>query len=141
MFASEASGRTFPGLGITEGHHSLSHHEKRADKLDQIRKIDEFYIRQFAYLVSRLKAIPEGEGTLLDHSLLVYGSGIRDGDRHDHVNLPVLLAGRAGGAVQTGRFLQLPSGQPMTNLYLSMLDLHGVKADRIGDSTGRLKLG
>lgn len=140
MLASEASGRTFPTLGITEGHHSLSHHEKRAEKLEQIRKIDELYARQFAYLVARMKSIPEGDGTLLDHSLLVYGSGIRDGDRHDHVDLPVILAGRAGGAVQTGRFDQLPVDQPMTNLYLSMLDLHGVQADRIGDSTGRLRL-
>jgi len=140
MFASEASGHTFPSLGITEGHHSLSHHEHRADKLDQLRKIDEFYIRQFAYLVGRMKSVKEGEGTLLDHSLLVYGSGIRDGDRHDHVDLPVILAGRAGGAVKSGRFFKLPSGQPMTNLYLSMLDLHGVKADRIGDSTTRLAL-
>lgn len=140
MFASEASGRTFPQLGITEGHHSLSHHERRAEKLEQIRKIDAFYARQFAYLVGRLKAVPEGEGTLLDHTLLVYGSGIRDGDRHDHVDLPVILAGRAGGAVQTGRFDRLAVDQPMTNLYLSVLDLHGVKADRVGDSSGRLRL-
>lgn len=140
MFASESSGRTFPSLGITEGHHNLSHHEQRADKLAQVRKIDEFYVRQFAYLVDRMKNTPEGEGTLLDHSLLVYGSGIRDGDRHDHLDLPVILAGRAGGRVQTGRFLKV-SDQPMTNLYLSMLDMHGVKADRVGDSTGRLKLG
>lgn len=139
MFASEASGRTFPTLGITEGHHSLSHHENRADKLAQIRKIDEFYIRQFAYLVDRMKNTPEGEGTLLDNSLLVYGSGIRDGDRHDHVDLPVILAGRAGGRVQTGRFLKV-SDQPMTNLYLSLLDMHGIQADRVGDSTARLKL-
>lgn len=141
MLASESSGRTFPTLGITEGHHSLSHHEQRADKLEQIRKIDTLYANQFAYLVGRMKSIPEGDGTLLDNSLLVYGSGIRDGDRHDHVDLPVILAGRAGGAVQTGRFRQLTAEQPMTNLFLSMLDLHGVKADRIGDSTGRLRLG
>ena len=139
MFASESSGRTFPTLGITEGHHSLSHHAHRADKLAQIRKIDEFYIRQFAYLVNRMKSVREGEGTLLDNSLLVYGSGIRDGDRHDHVDLPVILAGRAGGRVQTGRFLKT-NDQPMSNLYLSMLDLHGVKAARVGDSTARLKL-
>jgi hypothetical protein len=139
MFASEASGRTFPSLGITEGHHSLSHHEQRTAKLEQIRKIDAFYAAQFAYLVGRLKSIPEGEGTLLDNSLIVFGSGIRDGDRHDHTDLPVILAGRAGGRIRTGRFLQA-SDQPMTNLYLSMLDMHGVKADRIGDSTGRLKL-
>lgn len=139
MFASEASGRTFPSLGITEGHHSLSHHERRADKLAQIRKIDEFYVRQFAYLVDRMKSVREGEGTLLDNSLLVYGSGIRDGDRHDHTDLPVILAGRAGGRVGTGCFRRYDD-QPMTNLYLSMLDLHGVKADRVGDSTGRLRL-
>lgn len=140
MLASESSGRTFPTLGITEGHHSLSHHESRPDKLAQVRKIDEFYVRQFAYLVDRMKNTAEGEGTLLDHSLLVYGSGIRDGDRHDHENLPIILAGRAGGRIRTGRFLQLPVNQPMTNLYLSMLDLNGVAAERFGDSTGRLKL-
>ena len=140
MMAHEASGRTFPSLGITEGHHSLSHHEHRPDKLAQIRKIDEFYMRQFAYLIDRMKSVREGEGTLLDNSLVLFGSGIRDGDRHDHVDLPVILAGRAGGRIRTGRYLQLPSDQPMTNLYLSMLDLNGVKADRIGDSTGRLKL-
>ncbi len=141
MLASEASGHTFPTLGITEGHHSLSHHQRRAEKLEQIRRIDEFYISQFAYLIERMKAVPEGEGSLLDNSLLVYGSGIRDGDRHDHTNLPVILAGRAGGAVKTGRFMELGPEQPMTNLYLSMLDLHGIKADRVGDSTGRLRLG
>jgi hypothetical protein len=142
MFASESSGRTFPTLGITEGHHNLSHHEKRADKLEQIRKIDAFYARQFAYLVERMKSVPDGEGaTLLDNSLLVYGSGIRDGDRHDHLDLPVIVAGRAGGRVDTGRFHRLASPQPMTNLYLSMLDLHGVRAERVGDSTGRLRLG
>jgi hypothetical protein len=89
--------------------------------------------------VDRMKSVREGEGTLLDNSLLVYGSGIRDGDRHDHTDLPVILAGRAGGRIQTGRFLKA-SDQPMTNLYLSMLDLHGIQAPRIGDSTGRLKL-
>jgi hypothetical protein len=141
MLASEGSSRTFPALGITEGHHSLSHHERRKEKLEQIQKIDAFYARQFAYLIERMKSVPEGNGTLLDHSLLVFGSGIRDGDRHDHVDLPVILAGRAGGAVQTGRFDKLEGGQPMTNLYLSMLELHGVKADRVGDSSGRLALG
>jgi hypothetical protein len=140
MLASEGSGRTFPGLGITEGHHSLSHHEKREEKLEQIRRIDTFYARQFAYLIERMRATPEGDGNLLDHSLLVFGSGIRDGDRHDHVDLPVVLAGRAGGAVRTGVFEKMDTGQPMTNLYLSMLDLHEVKADRVGDSTGRLRL-
>jgi hypothetical protein len=108
----------------------LSHHEQRAAKLGQIRKIDTFHASQFAYLVGHLKNIPEGDVSLLDNTRIVFGSGIRDGDRHDHTDLPVILAGRAGGRIQTGRFLKA-SEQPMTNLYLSILDLHGVKADRL----------
>ncbi len=141
LLSSEASGRTFPKLGITEGHHSLSHHEKRADKLEQIRKIDAFYARQFAYLVGRMREVPEGEGTLLDNSLLVYGSGIRDGDRHDHVNLPVLLAGGAGGATRPGRHWKLPAQRPMCDLYQGILRLHGVDTTRFGDSVAPLALG
>ncbi len=140
MFSAESSGRTFPNLGITEGHHSLSHHEKRADKLEQIRKIDAFYARQFAYLIGRLREVPEGRGTLLDNTLLVYGSGIRDGDRHDHVNLPVILAGGAAGATTPGRYRKL-SPRPMCDLYQSILRLHGVDTPRFGDSAGVLPLG
>lgn len=141
LLAHEGGNRTFPTLGITEGHHSLSHHERRAEKLEQIRRIDAFYARQFAYLVQRLKEVPEGDGTLLDNCLVVYGSGIRDGDRHDHVDLPVILAGRAGGALPTGRYWELPGRVPMTNLYLSMLDLYGIDEPRVGDSTGKLSFG
>jgi hypothetical protein len=141
LLSHEGSGRTFPDLGITEGHHSLSHHEKRADKLDQIRRIDAFYARQFAYLIGRLREVPEGEGTLLDHSLLVYGSGIRDGNRHDHVNLPVVLAGGAGGAARTGRHWKLPAPRPMCDLYQGILRLHGVDTPRFGDSVAPLGLG
>ena len=140
LLSHEASGRTFPTLGITEGHHSLSHHEKRADKLEQIRKIDAFYARQFAYLIGRMREVPEGEGTLLDHSLLLYGSGIRDGDRHDHTDLPVILAGGACGATSPGRFWKLPSSRPMCDLYQGILRLHGVDTPRFGDSAGVLSL-
>lgn len=140
LLSHEASGRTFPSLGITEGHHSLSHHEKRADKLEQIRKIDAFYARQFAYLIGRMREVPEGEGTLLDNSLLLYGSGIRDGNRHDHADLPVILAGGAGGATRPGRFRKLPSPRPMCDLYQGILRLHGVDTPRFGDSAGELSL-
>lgn len=141
MLSAESSGRTFPNLGITEGHHSLSHHERRADKLEQIRKIDAFYARQLAYLIGRMRAVPEGDGTLLDNSLLVYGSGIRDGDRHDHVNLPVVLAGGAAGAARTGRYRKLSSPRPMCDLYQGILRIHGVDTPRFGDSAGALPLG
>ncbi len=140
LLAHEASGRTFPNLGITEGHHTLSHHQGRAEKLEQIRKIDAFYANQFAYLLEKMRSVREGNRTLLDNSLVVYGSGIRDGNKHDHKDLPIILAGRAGGRISTGRYLQMQDPAPMTNLYLTMLDMHGVKADHIGDSTGRLKL-
>lgn len=139
LLAHEGSGRTFPALGITEGHHSLSHHQKRPEKMEQIRKIDAFYAAQFAYLLEKMKSVKEGDGTLLDHTLVVFGSGIRDGDRHDHVNLPIILAGKACGALHPGRYVQL-SPTPMSNLYLRMMELHGVSEERIGDSTGRLKL-
>lgn len=141
LLSHEGSGRTFPNLGITEGHHSLSHHERRGDKLEQIRKIDAFYSRQFAYLIERMRAVPEGEGSLLDNSLLVYGSGIRDGDRHDHVNLPVVLAGGAGGAARTGRYWKLPAQRPMCDLYRGILGLHGVDTPGFGDSVAPLALG
>jgi hypothetical protein len=141
LLSHEGSGRTFPTLGITEGHHSLSHHERRADKLEQLRKIDAFYARQFAYLVERMRAVPEGDGTLLDHSLLVYGSGIRDGNRHDHADLPIILAGGAGGAARPGRFVKLASPRPLCDLYQGILGLHGVDAPRFGDSVAPLALG
>ncbi|TVR48531.1 MAG: DUF1552 domain-containing protein, partial [Puniceicoccaceae bacterium] len=140
LLSHEGSNRTFPQLGITEGHHSLSHHENRANKLEQIRRIDAFYAENFAYLIQRFRDTPDGEGSLLDNSLILYGSGIRDGNRHDHSNLPIILAGRAGGALTPGRIVDLGGRTPMTNLYLSMLGLHGVPAERIGDSTAPLRL-
>ncbi len=140
MLASESSGRTFANLGISDGHHSISHHMGNRDKLAQIQKIDEFYAQQFAYLVGKMKSVKEGDGTLLDHCLVQYGSCIRDGNKHDHTDLPIVLAGRAGGAVKTGRFNVLEQSVPMTNLYMMMMDLHGASAERLGDSTGRLSL-
>jgi hypothetical protein len=138
MLAHDGSNRPFPELGIHSGHHELSHHRNNEEHLAQIAQIDKFYIEQFATFLQRLKNTREGEGNLLDHSMIVYGSGIADGNRHNHDNLPVLLAGGGNNTLHPGRIIDAKQGTPMTNLYLSLLDRMGVDAQRIGDSTGRL---
>ncbi len=137
MFANEASNRAYPFLGVPDGHHDLSHHGNDPKKHEKIRTINRFHVEQFAYLIGRLKSMKEGDGTVLEHSMIVYGSGISDGDRHNHDDLPILLAGRGGGSIATGRHLKYEA-TPLNNLYLSMLDRMGVRVDRHGDSTGRL---
>jgi hypothetical protein len=138
VFANEGSNRSYPFIEVPEGHHDLSHHGNDAKKLDKIKKINRFHVTQFAHLLERLKSVKEGEGTLLDHSMIVYGSGIGDGNQHNHDNLPILLAGRGGGTIQPGRHLKYETGTPLNNLYLSMLDRVGAKREALGDSTGRL---
>ena len=138
MLAHDGSNRPFPELGINSGHHELSHHRKNADHLKKIAQIDLFYTKQLAKFLQRLKDTKEGEGSLLDHSMIVYGSGIADGDRHSHNDLPVILAGRGNGQLKPGRLIESAEGTPMTNLYLALLDRMGVDAERIGDSTGKL---
>lgn len=138
MLANEGSDRSFPQVGVREGHHTLSHHGRRKESMDKIQKIDAFYVSQFAYLVEKLKAAKEGDGTLLDHSMVLYGCAIGDGDWHNHDELPILLAGRAGGALSPGRHVRYKRGTPLCNLFLSMLDRLGVEEVRHGDSTGRV---
>lgn len=138
MLANEGSNRSYPMVGVSEGHHSLSHHQNKQDKIDEIRKIDRFLAMQFAYFVEKLKSTKDGAGTLLDNSMVLYGSGISDGNRHDHHDLPVVIAGKAGGTIATGRHLKVNGEVPMNNLFLSMLDRVGAKVDSIGDSKGRL---
>ena len=138
VFANEGSNKSYPDLGVNEGHHELSHHGRDGEKLRKIREINKFHVAQLAYLLKRLKGIREGEGTLLDHSMIAYGSGNSDGDRHNHDDLPVLLAGRGGGTIKTGRHLKFAAETPVTNLWASMLDRMDVRVPLIGDSTGRL---
>lgn len=138
MLANEGSNRSYRNLSITRGHHELSHHQGNADNLRQIRDINRFHAGQFAYLIGKLKSMPEGDGTVLDHTMLLYGASLADGNRHDHVNLPLLLAGRGGG-ILPGRHLRYPSETPMCNLLVSMLNRAGVPASRHGDSTGTLR--
>lgn len=139
MVAFDGSNRAYKSLGITEGHHELSHHAGDETKMQKIAKINHFHSTQFAYFLEKLKSIPEGEGTLLDNCMIVYGSGIADGNAHNHDHLPVLFAGRGGGTIQAGRHIRYESETPMTNLYVSMLDKMGIPVERIGDSTGKLK--
>jgi Protein of unknown function (DUF1552) len=137
MFANEASNRAHHFLSVPDGHHDLSHHGGDPKKHEKIRAINRFHVEQFAYLLGKLKAMPEGDGSLLDNVMIVYGSGISDGDRHNHDDLPILLAGKGGGTIKTGRHIRYDP-LPLNNLYLSMLDRMDVKIDRHGDSTGRL---
>jgi hypothetical protein len=141
LLAHDGSNRTFPEIGVADAHHQISHHQHKQENLDKIALIDKFYIEQFAGFLKSLRDTREADGSsLLDHTLIVYGSGIADGDRHNHDDLPVLLAGHGGGSVRQGRLIQAPTGTPMTNLYLSLLDRMNVPVPRIGDSTGRLEM-
>jgi hypothetical protein len=136
LLAHDGSNRTFPEIEVHSAHHELSHHRSDGSTLEAIGKIDRFYVEQLAYFLKKMRDTPDGEGSLLDHSMIVYGGGIADGNRHNHDDLPVLLAGKGGGTLTPGRVIEAPQGTPMTNLYLSLLDRMGAKARRIGDSTG-----
>jgi hypothetical protein len=140
MLARAGSNRSYGEIGVPDGHHDLSHHGGDAEKLEKIRKINVYHMQQFAYFLERLKSIPEGSGSLLDQCMIVYGSGLGDGNRHNHDDLPVLLAGRGGGSIDSGRYIRYPIETPMTNLFLSLLDRMGASVPTIGDSTGRLPL-
>ena len=139
MLANEGSNRAYRNLNINRGHHEISHHQNNPDNLRQIRDINRFHVQQFAYLINKLKSIPDGDGTLLDNSMLLYGAALADGNRHEHENLPLLMAGRGGGTILPGRHIRYANETPMCNLLVSMLQRAGVNAQRHGDSTGLLR--
>jgi len=138
MMAMEGSNRAYREVGVDGGHHGISHHQGDEAKIADIRKINRYHMEQFAYFIERLKKTEDGDGSLLDHSLVVYGSGISDGNRHNHNNLPVILAGGACGNVKSGRHIKYEDETPMANLYLNMLEHAGVPTQALGDSTGKL---
>ena len=139
VFANEGSNRSYAFMNVPDGHHDLSHHGGDKGKQDKIRQINRFHVTQLAYFLAKLQSVKEGAGTLLDRCMIVYGSGIGDGNAHNHDNLPILVAGGGGGTLQPGRHVKFDNGTPMTNLYLSMLDRIGApRVERLGDSTGRL---
>ena len=139
LMAHDGSNRSFKEIGVSEGHHNLSHHKRRASNLEKIQKIDHFYLQQLAYFFQKMKETEDTDGkSLLHNSMIVYGSGISDGDRHSHHDLPVIVGGNAGGAFTPGRHVDLRDQVPLSNLYLRMLNEFGVETKRFGDSTGAL---
>jgi hypothetical protein len=138
MMAREVSYRTFPKLGIAEAFHPASHHQNNPARLETLARINTFHVSQVAHLLDRLKATPDGDGTLLDHSLVLYGSAMSNSNVHNHAPLPVLVAGGAAGKLKGGRHIMYPEGTPMSNLLLSILDKAGVSRERVGDSSGLL---
>lgn len=139
LLALEQSPRAYPEIGIPEAHHGLTHHQGDQEKIAKVIEINCFHIKQFAYLLKKLKSTPDGDGTLLDHVMITYGSGFSDGNAHDHADLPLVLAGRGGGTLRPGRFVRHPKETPMANLFVSMLDRMGVPVETLGDSNGQLR--
>lgn len=137
MYAREGSTRSYPELGFTDSHHPITHHRYIPDLVEKVTRINRHHMEQFAYFVQKLASIQEGDGTLLDNCMLVYGSSLSDGNTHKHIDLPVIVVGSGGGSIKTGQHIKYPE-TPMTNLYLSLLDRMGVQAQKLGDSTGAL---
>lgn len=138
MMAREGSNRSYREIGVPDGHHSVTHHQNDPVKIAKTQKIDEHHVKSFAYLVKRMNETPDGDGTLLDHTMLLYGSSIRDGNVHDHHDLPLVLVGGKSVDIKGGRHLRYKPETPMNNLLLTMLDKAGVKAETLGDATGEI---
>jgi len=138
MIAREASNRPYRSLGISDGHHALTHHRDEPDKIAKTAQINQHHVKLFAHLLERLKATADGDGNLLDHSLILYGSSLGDGNLHTHDDLPIVLVGGGAGQVKGNRHIVCPKDTPLNNLLLSMLEQAGVLAEQFGDSTGKL---
>jgi Protein of unknown function (DUF1552) len=138
LVAHDGSNRSYPEIGITEGHHELSHHENLDSKKEKIAKINRYHTTQFAKFLEKLRSTKEGDGTLLDNCMIVYGSGIADGNAHAHYDLPVMMVGKGGGTIKTGRHIKFDQWTPLNNLYVSMLERMDVHVEKMGDSTGKL---
>jgi hypothetical protein len=138
MMAREGSNRPYRTIGISDGHHNLTHHQNEEDKIAKVTKINELHVKMFAYMLERLQATPDGAGNLLDNSMILFGSSIGDGNLHTHHDLPIVLAGGGAGQVKGNRHLTFPKDTPLNNLLVTMLDKAGVPAEQFGDSTGKL---
>jgi len=139
MYSNEGSNRSYPEIGVSDGHHDLSHHGNSSDKQAKISQINRFHVQLLGHLLERLDGVQEGDRSLLDQCLVLYGSGLGDGNRHNHDDLPIAVFGSGGGAVQTGQHLVLPTDTPLTNLYRSLLEAAGAGVESFSDSTGLLE--
>jgi hypothetical protein len=140
VVANEGSNKPYPFIGVPEGHHDLSHHGNDKAKMAKIAQINQFHVKQLAYLLGRLRSVKEGDGSLLDQVMLAYGSGNSDGNRHNHEDLPILVAGKGGGSIRTGRHVRVPKETPLNNLWLALLQRVDVKLASLGDSSGTLEI-
>ena len=140
MYARDTSGATYPGSGVRDGFHGASHHSNVRAKMDTFAKINEYHVKTLGYFLQKLHDTPDGDGNLLDHSTVLYGSSMSNGNQHDHDPLPILVAGSASGKLKGGRHLPQPAHTPMSNLMLALLDKLGVPQDSFGDSTKKLDI-
>jgi len=139
MFSNAVSNENFAFLdGVTGAHHSISHHQNDADKLRQYQLINRWHVEQYGYLLRKLQGMQEADGNVLDHSMILLGAGMRDGNKHDPHNLPVVMAGRAGGRIDAGQHIVYDKDSPLSNLWLTVLDAFGTPVERFADSTGKL---
>jgi hypothetical protein len=132
--------QSYPELGIADSHHTLSHHQDNGERVEKLFRINVFHTKLFAYFLEKLRSTPDGDGSLLDHSILLYGSSLSNGNLHQHDNLPLLIAGGGGGQIKGGRHIRYPQGTPMANLHLTLLDKLGLPVEKFGDSSGKLDL-
>ncbi|MCU1257400.1 MAG: hypothetical protein JWO80_285 [Bryobacterales bacterium] len=139
LVTREGTSRAYPEIGIPDGHHPLTHHRNQEPLMEKVAQINTYHVRQFAGWVEKLKSIKEGESTLLDNTMIVYGAGLSDGNRHLHEDLPTLIAGRGGNSFKTGRHIVYRRETPMCNLFLTMMDRMGVHTEHFGDSTGPIQ--
>ena len=138
MLAREVSGRAYPEIGVPDSHHPLSHHQDEPAKLERLHKINEYHFRQFAYLVEKLAGLPEGDGTMLDSTLFLYGTGISDSNTHFHDDLPIALVGGKAAGIKGGRYIRYADDTPLANMHITILEKLGVPMEALGDSTGKV---
>lgn len=139
MLAREGSNRPYRAIGVPDGHHSVTHHQNDPEKIAKTAKVNQLHVETFSYLLQRMRSTPDGDGTLLDHSMILYGSSISDGNAHTHHDLPLVLVGGGAGQLKGGRHIRYPKETPMNNLLVTLLDKSGVRVDKLGDSTGEVQ--
>jgi len=140
MMARELSTLSYPQIGVADGHHPVSHNNNVPEQVAKKAKIDIYHLELFANFLEKLRSTPDGDGNLLDHSMILYGSGMSNGNVHDHENLPILVAGRAAGKLKAGRHIKMTARTPLSNLMITLLEKAGVPTDKFGESVGRVEL-
>ena len=138
LVGREKSVRTYPEIGVAEPHHPVSHHRQRPERIERLAKINTFHMEIFGRFLEKLRSTSDGDGSLLDHSMIIYGAGMGNSNAHDPLNLPIVLAGGGGGTIKGGRHVRVPQGTPLSNLHLTALEKMGISAESLGDSTGEL---